>query len=72
MLTPVLTDARFFRVRGVTAYGVGLFEDDMEFSGALSMFHGNNERVGVSSVERTRQMLSGTLANFGDRTGRHE
>ncbi len=69
MLTPVLTDARFFRQRGVTAYGVGLFADDMDFAGALSMFHGNNERVGVESVELTTQMLAATVAQFGEMTG---
>jgi len=69
MLTPVLTDARFFRQRGVTAYGVGLFEDDMEFAGSLAMFHGNNERVGVASVHLTRRLLAATIAHFGKRTG---
>ncbi|MDJ0954105.1 MAG: M20/M25/M40 family metallo-hydrolase [Acidimicrobiia bacterium] len=69
MLTPVLTDARFFRQRGVTAYGVGLFAGDMDFAGALSMFHGNNERVGVTSVELTTQMLAATVALFGELTG---
>ncbi len=69
MLTPVLTDARFFRQRGVTAYGVGLFDDDAEFAGSLAMFHGNNERVSVSSVDLTRELLAATLARFGERTG---
>ena len=68
-LTPVLTDGRFFRERGVTAYGVGLFEEDMHFAGALSMFHGNNERVGVGSVELTTRMLEETLTRFGAITG---
>ena len=70
MLTPVLTDGRFFRQRGVTAYGVGLFEEDMHFAGALSMFHGNNERVGVGSVARTEQLLTAVLAEFGKNTER--
>lgn len=68
MLTPVLTDARFFRQRGVSAYGVGLFAEDMDFAGALSMFHGNNERVGVASLDKTERMLAETLARFGRRT----
>lgn len=70
MLTPVLTDARFFRRRGVTAYGVGLFDADMDFAGSLAMFHGNNERVSVRSVGMTKALLEGTVAGFGDRTGR--
>ncbi len=71
MLTPVLTDGRFFRQRGVTAYGVGLFEQDMDFAGALSMFHGNNERVSVGSVELTTRLLAEILTRFGVRTGGH-
>ncbi len=69
MLTPVLTDGRYFRQRGVTAYGVGLFEEDMRFAGALSMFHGNNERVGVRSVALTEDLLTRTLEHFGELTG---
>jgi len=65
MLTPVLTDARYFRLKGVIAYGVGLFEQNMAFAGALSMFHGNNERVGVGSVELTTQMMAETLGSYG-------
>ena len=67
MLTPVLTDGRFFRQRGVTAYGVGLFEPNMDFAGALSMFHGNDERVSVGSVDLTTKLLALILENFGKR-----
>ncbi len=67
MLTPVLTDGRFFRQRGVTAYGVGLFDDATPFSESLGMFHGNNERVSVASVSLTTELLTLTLNNFGAR-----
>lgn len=70
MLTPVLTDGRFFRRRGVTVYGVGLFEEDMDFAGSLAMFHGNNERVSVRSVELTERMLGRVLTHFGANTRR--
>jgi acetylornithine deacetylase/succinyl-diaminopimelate desuccinylase-like protein len=69
MLTPVLTDGRFFRRRGVTCYGVGLFEENMRFAEALSMFHGNDERVGVGSVHLTEKMLAAVVRHFGDKTG---
>ena len=69
MLTPVLTDARFFRQRGVTAYGVGLFDPSMDFASSLAMFHGNNERVSVASVGLTTELLARTLAKFGESTG---
>jgi acetylornithine deacetylase/succinyl-diaminopimelate desuccinylase-like protein len=69
MLTPVLTDARYFRTRGVTAYGVGLFDDSETFSSALAMFHGNNERVSVRSVNLTTDLLAKVLERFGEGSG---
>ena len=68
-ITPVATDARFFRARDVVAYGVGLFDDDATFGGMLSMFHGDDERVSEESVGRTTEMLALTLQRFGVRTG---
>lgn len=67
MLTPVLTDGRFFRHRGVAAYGVGLFAADEEFAHSLGMFHGNNEKVSVESVAMTTKLLALTIAGFGRR-----
>ena len=67
MLTPVLTDGRFFRQRGVTVYGVGLFDDTTPFSESLGMFHGNNERVTIASVDLTTRLLALTLERFGAR-----
>ena len=69
MLIPVTTDARFFRTRGVTAYGVGLFDDQMSFGEMMTLFHGHDERVSVGSLERTTHLLDTTIARFGDRTG---
>lgn len=69
MLTPVTTDARFFRARGVTAYGVGLFDDTVGFAESLAMFHGNDERVSVGSVELTTAMLAATLEHFDTAIG---
>ena len=50
-ITPVSTDARFFREKGAGAYGVGMFDDQVGFSDFLSMFHGDDERVSVASLE---------------------
>ncbi len=44
------TDARFFRERGVTAYGAGLFSPAMDFATFGSRFHGNDERIDVDSL----------------------
>jgi acetylornithine deacetylase/succinyl-diaminopimelate desuccinylase-like protein len=69
---PVATDARFFRARDVVAYGVGLFDDRMGFSEFLGLFHGNDERISVASLERTVELLSSVLARFGELTATNE
>ncbi len=68
MLIPVTTDARFFRARGVHAYGVGLFDDRFSFGELLAMFHGNDERVSEASVALTTDLLAETVRRFGERT----
>ncbi len=69
MLMPVATDARFFRTKGVVAYGTGWFDDRVAFPEFLRLFHGHNERVSVDSLHRTVQMLQGVIARFGELTG---
>ncbi len=44
------TDARFYRERGVTAYGAGLFSPGMDRATFGSRFHGNDERIDVDSL----------------------
>lgn len=66
-LTPVTTDARFFRARGIPAYGVGLFDESISFSEMLAMFHGVDERVSVDSVQRTTRFLASVLTAFSNR-----
>jgi acetylornithine deacetylase/succinyl-diaminopimelate desuccinylase-like protein len=44
------TDARYFRERGVTAYGAGLFSPAMDFATFGTRFHGNDERIDVDSL----------------------
>lgn len=67
-LTPVATDARFFRARGVPSYGVGWFDDRITFGEMLSSFHGIDERVSVASVGMTARFLGDVVAAFGRRT----
>ena len=67
-LTPATTDARFFRDRGTTSYGVGLFDDRVSFSDFLDMFHGNDERVSVESLGRTADLMDRVLEGWGRRT----
>ncbi len=66
-LTPVTTDARFFRERGIPAYGVGLFDDSVTFPEMLEMFHGIDERVSEESVRRTTRFLASVLSAFSER-----
>lgn len=44
------TDARFYRNRGITAYGTGLYSPTMDFATFGSRFHGNDERIDVDSL----------------------
>ncbi len=60
-LMTVATDARFWRRRGTTAYGVGLYDDRTSFSEMLALFHGHDERVSTESVERTTALYERVL-----------
>ena len=44
------TDARFFRQRGVVAYGTGLFSPSVTFESFGTRFHGNDERIDTESL----------------------
>jgi acetylornithine deacetylase/succinyl-diaminopimelate desuccinylase-like protein len=53
------TDARFYRERGRTAYGAGLFSTSMDFATFGSRFHGHNERIDVESLGLSAQYFHG-------------
>jgi acetylornithine deacetylase/succinyl-diaminopimelate desuccinylase-like protein len=44
------TDGRFYRERGATAYGAGLFSPELDFATFGSRFHGHDERIDVASL----------------------
>jgi acetylornithine deacetylase/succinyl-diaminopimelate desuccinylase-like protein len=69
-LTPATTDARFFRARGTVAYGVGLFDEQVHFDDFLGMFHGNNERVGVESLDLTARMIGRVVEELSESSSR--
>ncbi|BAN02037.1 M20/M25/M40 family metallo-hydrolase [Ilumatobacter coccineus] len=50
------TDARFFRQRGVQAYGAGLLSNKVSLPEFLRRFHGNDERIDIESLQLTTQM----------------
>ncbi len=68
MMITGTTDSRFFRPRGTVAYGVGLYEHSLKPSDFAAMFHGNNEKVSLESIERTERLLFETVAAFGRRS----
>jgi acetylornithine deacetylase/succinyl-diaminopimelate desuccinylase-like protein len=67
-MTPVTTDARFFRARGIPSYGVGLFDDRISLPEMLAMFHGADERVSVASIESTARFLADVVGHLAPPT----
>ena len=59
-LTWGATDARFFRRRGVVAYGYGLLSDRIPFGDFIRMFHANNERVDQESLRLSTELWEQT------------
>lgn len=53
------TDARFFRRKGVTAYGYGLFSEAIPFNEFAAMFHGNDERIDQASLRLMTDLWEG-------------
>ncbi len=53
MITTGATDARFYRWRGASAYGFGLFSELMSLRMYRSMFHATDERVDLGSLALT-------------------
>jgi acetylornithine deacetylase/succinyl-diaminopimelate desuccinylase-like protein len=54
------TDARFFRRKGVTSYGYGLFSERIPFEEFATMFHGNDERIDQGSLRLMVDLWDGT------------
>ncbi len=50
-LAPFTTDARFFRRHGSVAYGFTLHDDAVDLEAFGTLFHGDDERVSVGSLE---------------------
>ena len=59
------TDARFFRSKGVVAYGAAVFDDRIAPGDFGAMFHGNNERITEESIGLTCDFLATTISRFG-------
>ena len=59
-----VTDARFFRGVGSTAYGYGLFSDRISFRDFAAMFHGNDERIDLESLRLSTDLWSAVAQDF--------
>ncbi len=58
------TDARFFRKIGATCYGYGLFSERIPFTEFATMFHGDNERIDVESLDLSTQLWEALIPEF--------
>jgi acetylornithine deacetylase/succinyl-diaminopimelate desuccinylase-like protein len=58
------TDARFFRRLGTTAYGFGMFSNKLSFEQFAVMFHGDDERVDVESLNMSTAMFESLARDF--------
>ncbi|MEL7974848.1 M20/M25/M40 family metallo-hydrolase [Isoptericola sp. F-RaC21] len=58
------TDGRFYRRRGVPAYGFGLLSAGWDPGTWRGLFHGNDERVDVASLELTTAALRDVVTTF--------
>jgi acetylornithine deacetylase/succinyl-diaminopimelate desuccinylase-like protein len=45
------TDSRFFRRKGVPAYGYSVYSKNIPFGEFMTMFHGRNERIDQESLQ---------------------
>lgn len=58
------TDARFFRRLGTVAYGYGMFSEKLSFEQFAVMFHGDDERVDVESLQMSASMFERLAREF--------
>ena len=55
-IMPAVSDCRFFRERGVEAYGFSLFDPETPMSHLASLAHGTNERVSIKTLELSQRV----------------
>lgn len=67
-MAPSGTDARYFRQRGATAFGFGLYSQRMQPEWIPQMTHGDDERVDIDSVMAMRTLWDSVIDLHGDHT----
>jgi acetylornithine deacetylase/succinyl-diaminopimelate desuccinylase-like protein len=55
------TDSRFFRRKGVVAYGYGLMSERIPFGEFSKLFHGNNERIDQDTLALMTPLWDGVV-----------
>jgi acetylornithine deacetylase/succinyl-diaminopimelate desuccinylase-like protein len=58
------TDSRFFRRKGVPAYGYSLYSEKLDFSEFMTMFHGRNERIDQGSLQLMLDLYEQTAREY--------
>ncbi|MDA8265985.1 MAG: M20/M25/M40 family metallo-hydrolase [Actinomycetota bacterium] len=58
------TDARYFRPLGTIAYGFAMFSERLSFGQFSAMFHGDDERVDVESLQMSASMFEDLARGF--------
>ncbi len=54
-IIPAVSDCRFFRERGVVAYGYSLFDPEIPLSHLAKLAHGTNERISIKTIELSQK-----------------
>ncbi len=60
------TDSRFFREKGVVAYGAGLLSPSIDTSEFFKRFHGHDERIDIASLRMTTRLWLDVIADLWD------
>ena len=58
------TDSRFFRRKGVPAYGYSVYSSNIPFGEFMTMFHGRNERVDQESLRLMLDLYEQTAREY--------
>src|SRR5207253_2437185 len=58
------TDSRFFRRKGVPAYGYSVYSANIPFGEFMTMFHGRNERIDQESLRLMLDLYEQTVREY--------
>jgi acetylornithine deacetylase/succinyl-diaminopimelate desuccinylase-like protein len=58
------TDSRFFRRKGVPAYGYSVYSKNIPFGEFMTMFHGRNERIDQESLQLMLDLYEQTAREY--------